>query len=81
MLLTLASIKDENGVSLKVKGFKSMGWAELKKYREITKHKPAWLWRQLWLRGGEKELRGYAHWDHWGGKVTNRAVSFCKQKF
>lgn len=79
--LMLASIKDDNGVSLRVKSFKEMDYLELKTYREIKKHKMAWLWRQLWMRGGEKELRQFANWDNWNPGATHRAISFCRQKF
>jgi len=79
--LKLASIIDENGVSLKVKSFSKMGYDELKKYRKIKKHTTAWLWRQLWLRGKEYEIRKYATWDNWNIGAVNRAISFCKGKF
>ena len=79
--LMLASIKDDNGVSLNVKNFKDMDYFELKKYRELKEHKSAWLWRQLWMRGGSDELTKYANWDHWGKNATMRAISYCSQKF
>ena len=79
--LQLASIKDENGVSLKVKSFKDMSYNDLKLYRKIKSHKSAWLWRQLWVRGGEKELRKYAQWDFWSPQATQRAVNFCRNRY
>lgn len=79
--LQLASIKDENGVSLKVKSFKDMSYNDLKLYRKIKSHKSAWLWRQLWVRGGEKELRKYAQWDFWTPQATQRAVNFCRSRY
>lgn len=79
--LELAKITDENGVSIKVKSFRQMSHYELKKYREIKEHHMAWLWRQLWMRGGESELRKFASYDSWNPSTTNRAVMFCKQKF
>tara|TARA_R110000823_G_scaffold151125_2_gene281989 strand:+ start:6348 stop:7973 length:1626 start_codon:yes stop_codon:yes gene_type:complete len=78
--LKLAEIKDSNGISIKVKSFKQMSFYELKKYREIKEHHQAWLWRQLWMRGGENELRKYGVFDHWSNSVINRAVMFCKSK-
>ena len=79
--LRLASIVDENGVSLKVKAFKMMEHDELKKYREIKGHTQAWLWRQLWLRGKETELAKYAKWDRWSVGSYKRALGFCNGKF
>ncbi len=70
-----------NGVSLNVKNFKDMDSFELKKYRELKEHKSAWLWRQLWMRGGSDELTKYANWDHWGKNATMRPISYCSQKF
>lgn len=79
--LQLAKIKDKNGVSIKVKSFNDMSFYELKKYREIKHHKMAWLWRQLWMRGGEKELRGFANFDRWSPSSFKRALMFCRQKY
>lgn len=79
--LKLASITDENGVSLSVKNFKDMDYYELKSYRQIKKHHQAWLWRQLWIRGKENELRRYASFDRWSNTSLNRAISYCKNKF
>lgn len=76
--LNLASITDDNGVSLAVKKFSDMNWDDLETYRKIKKHKVAWLWRQLWVRGGEKELNDYASSRHWGSEVKARAVNYCK---
>lgn len=79
--LKLAEIKDANGVSIKVKSFKDMSFYELKKYREIKKHKMGWLWRQLWMRGKYKELKKYADFDNWSSSATNRAFRYCKNKY
>lgn len=79
--LKLAEIKDANGVSIKVKNFKDMSFYELKKYREIKKHKMGWLWRQLWMRGEYKELKKYAAFDNWSSAATNRAFRYCKNKY
>lgn len=79
--LQLAKITDKNGVSIKVKSFSEMSHYELKKYREIKEHKTAWLWRQLWMRGKEKELRSFAKYDRWKLSTTERAVRYCRSKF
>ena len=76
--LELASIKDKEGVSLKVKSFKDMNHFELHKYRSIKKHQMAWLWRQLWMRGESSEIEKYAERFHWSRTQTDRAISFCK---
>lgn len=79
--LTLEEIKDDQGVSLAVKSFADMSWDELEIYRKAKKHKNAWLWRQLWIRGGETELQGFAEAKHWGNNITNQAINFCKNIF
>lgn len=79
--LVLSEIKDDEGVSLAVKSFKEMNWDELELYRKAKKHKPAWLWRKLWERGKEDEVRGFAEYKHWGKNITNQAVNYCRQVF
>ena len=79
--LKLASVKDENGVSIKSKSFRDMSFSELYKYREIKQHKQAWLWHKLWMRGKEKEIRMFASKYHWSSGLTNKAINFCEQKF
>lgn len=76
--LVLSEIKDEKGVSLAVKNFNEMNWDELDLYRGLKKHKQAWLWRQLWIRGGEDELRKFAIYKKWGYGAVDRAVNYCK---
>jgi superfamily II DNA or RNA helicase len=79
--LVLADIKDDNGVSLSVKSFDKMSWDELSLYREIKKHKMPWLWRQLFIKGGEAELRSYASSKNWSRSVTDQALNYCKNIF
>lgn len=79
--LVLSEIKDDKGVSLAVKNFADMNWDELELYRELKKHKMAWLWRQLWIRGGENELRNYGVHKNWSSPVTDRAINFCNGIF
>ena len=79
--LQLSQIKDENGVALKFKSFKDMSHKELYQYRKIKEHTSSWLWRQLWLRGREKEIEEFANKYHWNSATTKRAINFCKQKF
>lgn len=75
--LVLSEIKDDKGVSLSVKNFNDMSWEELELYRKLKKHKQAWLWRQLWIRGGEDELRRFGNQMNWGYNVLERAVNYC----
>lgn len=77
--LVLSELKDENGVSLAVKSFKEMNFDELEIYRRAKKHKSAWLWRQLWNRGGEDELRQFAEYQKWSKSTTNQAINYCNQ--
>lgn len=79
--LMLESIKDKEGISLKAKSFKDMTHQELHKYREIKSHRTSWLWRILWNRGGESELREFADTYYWNKNLTERAVSYCENIF
>lgn len=76
--LLLSSIKDKNGISLKMKPFRKMTHEELYKYREIKNHKIAWLWHQLWNRGKEKELIKFANTYRWSKNYIDSAVRYCK---
>ena len=42
------------------KSIPKMNWEELTNYRKIKGHKQPWLWRQLWTRGKEEEIKQYA---------------------
>ena len=76
--LALAEIVDEKGVSLKMKAFKDMTFAELKKYREIKKHPMPWLWRMLYLNHkGIDGVSKFAKENHWGQQVTKKAIEYC----
>lgn len=75
--LVLEEIIDSEGVSLAVKSFSKMDWTEIETYRKAKGHPQAWLWRQLWIRGGEEELKGFAQSRRWGNSATQRALNFC----
>ena len=79
--LQLSRIKDENGVSLAFKSFKAMTHKELHQYRKIKEHTSAWLWRQLWIRGGSQEIISFGNKYYWKESNINRAIKFCEQKF
>ena len=79
--LELASIKDSKGISLKVKSFEDMDHFELHQYRSIKKHKMAWLWRQLWIRGEANEIKKFAEQYHWSRAQTERAINYCKAAY
>ena len=76
--LTLSSIIDDEGVSLIVKPISKMSWDELETYRAVKKYKQPWIWRKLWDRGGEEELRAFAEDRRWSTRITNQAVNYCK---
>lgn len=80
--LALAEITDEKGVSLKVKPFREMSFNELKKYREIKKHRIAWLWRQIYFNhGGIDGVKEFAKQNHWSTNITNKAVEYCRNNY
>jgi hypothetical protein len=76
--LSLASIMTDKGVMIKTKSPAKMNWQELTDYRAAMSHKQPWLWRELWKRGKEKELREYAAQYHWGNLVIEKAINYCK---
>lgn len=64
--------------AMKTKPVRTMTHAELHTYWKTKGHKPAWLWRQLWFRGGEKELRDFGMKYHWSPVVIEKAKCFCE---
>ena len=61
------------------KSIRSMSHQDLYDYRAKKKHKMPWLWRQLWIKGGEQELDKYAKTYNWSSKTTNMAKNFCRK--
>lgn len=76
--LSLSKISTEEGIVINSKSITKMNWQELTDYRKIKGHKQPWLWRQLWIRGKEQELRAYAAQYFWNPLVTEKAVNYCK---
>lgn len=79
--LALSAIVDEKGVSIKTKAFKDMTFDELFQYRQIKKHHPAWIWRQLWIREKEKSIEEYGAQFEWKPSYIKRAIIHCKSKY
>lgn len=79
--LALASIVDEKGVSIKNKPFKDMSFHELTQYREIKEHNINWLYRMLWINGGEKHVLKYAQEYNWKPSRTNFVLKVCRDKY
>lgn len=64
--------------SIKKKKLKDMTFQELHDYRKVKGHKQAWLWRQLWYRGGEKCIREFGGEFGWSSSTVEKAVGFMK---
>jgi len=63
---------------LKTKRLQDMSNLELKEYREIKGHKMAWLWRQLWYRGGEDCIKEFGNEFNWSSSSIERAIEYMQ---
>lgn len=79
--LQLAEIVDEKGVSIKNKSFKDMSFYELTEYRKIKKHHINWLYRILWVRGGEETIMEYAKEYKWERKRISFVLDYCNTHY
>lgn len=62
--------------AIAVKKISQMDIDELYKYHKMKRHKPAWLWRQLYFRGGVDLLRSFGKRKHWKKGTIERAVNY-----
>ena len=58
---------------------KQMNVKELYKYYQMKGHKPAWLWRQLKYKGGEKLIRKFGNEKGWSQGTIFKAVQYSKR--
>lgn len=66
-------------ISVKTKQIKEMNNHEIYTYWKDKGHKSAWLWRQLWYKGGESALRSFGKEFKWNTSTVENAVSFCSR--
>lgn len=76
--LELSGIVSDEGIKIAVKPFKEMSYDELELYRSTKKHKQPWLWRQLWYRGGENEIKRFGIYKEWKEQTIIKAINYCK---
>jgi len=62
--------------AIAVKKISEMNEDELYKYYKMKKHKPAWLWRQLYFRGGSDLLAKFGKSKHWKRGTIEKAVNY-----
>jgi DNA repair protein RadD len=63
------------------KSVNDMTISELKNYWKASKQSTAWLWRQLWLRGGVNELTDFAKRENWSAGTLRTASNWCYRVF
>ncbi len=49
---------------------------ELYVYYKAKKHKQAWLWRQLYFRGGEERIKEFGILHKWKEQTINEAINY-----
>ena len=61
------------------KSLKEFNHRELAEYWRKNHLSSAWVWRELWLRGGYKELEAFARADGWSNATLSTALGWCKK--
>ena len=64
--------------AVRTKRIKDMTNHEIYTYWKEKGHKSAWLWRQLWYKGGELALCQFGKEYKWNYSTIANAVSFCR---
>jgi superfamily II DNA or RNA helicase len=67
---------DQKHMAVKVKKIKDMDLVELHEYFKIKKHKSAWLWRQLYFRGGIDLIERFGNEMNWKKGTITRAKTY-----
>ena len=63
--------------AIAVKKISEMDVDELHKYFKIKKHKPPWLWRQLYFRGGVSLIKEFGKSKSWRNGTIEAAVNYA----
>ena len=69
---------EQKHVAVKVKKIKDMDLNELHEYFKIKKHKIAWLWRQLYFRGGVDLIERFGAHEGWRKGTIEKAKNYVK---
>jgi len=69
---------EEKHMAVKVKKIKDMDLSELHDYFKIKKHKSAWLWRQLYFRGGIDLIERFGKEKGWKKGTVEKAKNYVK---
>lgn len=76
--IELQSLMYDGQKVVKTKRIKDMTLEELYNYWKIKKHKTAWLWRQLWYKGGINMIEEFGKKYNWSYITIKKAVQFCE---
>lgn len=78
LALAVTGSKDAGHSGIKAKRIKDMTRSELYNYFRTKKHKTAWLWRQLYYRGGRQEIETFGRAYNWRQSTIERALSYVE---
>jgi len=68
---------DSLRIGVRTKRLKDMENKELYEYWKIKKHKTAWLWRQLFYKGGPEMIETFGNEYKWSSSTIEKAKEFC----
>lgn len=69
---------NERHLAVSVKKISEMDVNELYDYFKVKGHKPAWLWRQLYFRGGVSEIEKFGAMKNWKNGTVQKAVEYVR---
>jgi len=69
----------ETGTSKKTKKINEMDDGELYVYYQDKGHKPAWLWRLLYYRGGVERIEQFGKEHYWKMVTIEKAINYTKK--
>jgi superfamily II DNA or RNA helicase len=77
--ISLQNVVFDGKNAVKTKKVKDMSLNELHNYWKIKNHKPAWLWRQLYYKGGINTIKKFGNMHGWKYSTIQKAINYCKQ--
>lgn len=74
--LAAIAYDQQKHAAVKVKKLRDMDLNELFEYYKMKGHKPAWLWRQLYFRGGKKLIEQFGIEQNWKTGTIEKAKQY-----
>lgn len=77
--LGTVAFDSEKHTAVKTKKISKMNDEELFSYYQLKRHKPAWLWRQLYFRGGALRIKEFGLVHNWKSTTIEKAINYLSK--